>query len=65
MAMFVDYLFELISTDTCAPQFIANNKLFLASVKYCNILGNILRFIEIGILVTFINMSNPKMQHLL
>ena len=65
MAMFVDYLSELISIATCAPQFIAHNKLFLASLKYYNILGKVLRFIKIDILVTFINMSNPKMQYLL
>ena len=53
MAMCDDYLFELISIDTCAPQFIAHKKLFLASVKCCNILGKVLRFIKIGSLVTF------------
>ena len=34
MAMGADYSFELISTETYAPQFIGHNKFFLESV-YC------------------------------
>ena len=34
IAMGADYSFELISTETYAPQFIGHNKIFLASVSY-------------------------------
>ena len=33
MTMGANYLFELISTETYAPQFIAHNKLFLGIVQ--------------------------------
>ena len=33
MTMGADYSFELISIETCVPQLIGHNKLFLGSVK--------------------------------
>ena len=49
--MGADYSFELISIETCAPQFIEQNKLFLGSVIY--LFSNRRKLCDVSVMTLF------------